>query len=299
MKNFLQESIRQHSSKFTPSDRKIAEYLLRSYPGCLLENASQISQKLGVTVSTVTRFFPKIGYGSIHEVQRKCKENFDFIANSPLDRYDNRMKNDLLNSKLFQKVLNIDLLNLRMTFNHLKDKDIQYFIDLVENESRRVYVMGERKTFALAFYFYIQFSALRPNVFLISSEKSMIGDLLVDIHTDDIFIVFDFRRYPKINTKTAQIFNEAKANIVIFTDSPISPIARIATLVFIIGTRGVSIFDSYTAGFTLINALMAEIIEHAGDQIKERYEELEMIYKHFEIFAKGKDIRKPMKDIGK
>ena len=58
-KNRLAEKISNGAETFTPSDRIIADYLLRAYPLSLLQNASEIADELSINTTTVTRFFRK------------------------------------------------------------------------------------------------------------------------------------------------------------------------------------------------------------------------------------------------
>jgi DNA-binding MurR/RpiR family transcriptional regulator len=284
LRELLRDRIGRDSSKFTRSDQRIAEYLLRSYPQGMLENASQISQKVHLDVSTVTRFFPKIGYQSIRDFHRAFRENIGFVMNSPLDRYRQRDREKAFEDIPFPRVMELDLANLRNTFENMKEKDIRSFLDLIVNKSKKVYVLGERKTFALAFYLYIQLHALRPDVILLRTDMSLIADLLAEIQSEDTLLVFDFRRYPVIHRRAAEAFKSVGAKVVVFTDSPLAPTAKLATLLFLVETRGVSIFDSYTAGFALINGLISEITKQSRGLVKERYERLEKSYSQFEIF---------------
>jgi DNA-binding MurR/RpiR family transcriptional regulator len=63
LKILLRDRTNGNSSKFTPTDQKIAYYLLRPYPQGLFENASQISKKLRTDVLNVTRFSLKLSIG--------------------------------------------------------------------------------------------------------------------------------------------------------------------------------------------------------------------------------------------
>jgi DNA-binding MurR/RpiR family transcriptional regulator len=100
-----------------------------------------------------------------------------------------------------------------------------------------------------------------------------------------VLVVFDFRRYPKVNIKLTEIFRDVGANVVAIGDSPISPSAKLAEVLFLVESKGAGIFDSYTAGFTLINALMAAVTRRSGEYVRQRYETLERYYSRFEIFS--------------
>lgn len=279
------ERISQHAPKFTPSDKKIADYLLRSYPRCLLDNASDIANELQLTVSTVTRFFPKVGYKSIRDARANFRQHLDFIINSPLDRYRQRHTATRPSDSLTHKTLEADLSNVQGTFNNLRSDDLLGFVKLLTDQSTSVYVMGARKSFALAFYFYIQLSALRGGVFLMRTEHSLTVDALTEVRPGDKLVLFDFRRYPRILAQTAQMFAQQGGEVVLFTDSPMTQTGKIAKSVFLIKTLGASAFDSYTAGFTLINAIVAEFIGISGDVVSERYEKIEQLYEHFNFWS--------------
>ena len=64
-----------------------------------------------------------------------------------------------------------------------------------------------------------------------------------------------------------------------------SPQVPLADVTFIVSTRGVSAFDSYTAGSGLINALLAEYVRLAADSLQARYAIQKKLLRHFDIFV--------------
>jgi len=278
--------LRRNEEKFSPSDRKIANYLVHSYPGGLFKNAVAMSKTLGVSVSTITRFFPKIEFKSIRQAQETFRKQLDFLKNSPLDRYHQKGAEPAARDNLFDQAWDIDISNIQHTYQGLSQDNIDCFVDLLSNgQASTIYIIGERKTFALSFYLYVQLNALHPSVVHIKTDQSLIADTVVKVRSEDILIVFDFRRYPKANLKLVEDFKAVGGKIAVIGDSPISPSAKLADIFFLVESKGVSIFDSYTAGFTLINSLLAVITQRTGDNVRQRYETLEKLYSHFDIFS--------------
>ena len=134
-------------------------------------------------------------------------------------------------------------------------------------------------------YAFIQLNGIRENVLLAPTGNFFVADLLARLRAQDVLWLFDFRRYPRLSRKVAEYCVQAGAPLVLFTDSPMAPLARFAGMTFTIATRGVSWFDSYTAGVSLINALLAEYVRLAGDSARERYAIRERLFRHFEIFT--------------
>jgi DNA-binding MurR/RpiR family transcriptional regulator len=285
-KRQLAEKVSRASARLTPSDRKIADYLLRGYPGALLENASAIAQATGVNVATVSRFFPKIGYRSIRSAHQELRAGLEFLLASPLARSQDRQRPVGDGRALFQEVLRLDLQNIEETFKDASFADVRTLMRLLLDRSRSVYLFGPRKHYSLCYYAFLQLNGVRENIFLASTDNLFVADLLARVRRRDVLWLFDFRRYPRLSRKVAAYCADAGADVVLFTDSPMAPLARYANLVFTIATRGASWFDSYTAGVSMVNALLAEYVRLAGDSARKRYAIRERLFHHFEVFTR-------------
>jgi DNA-binding MurR/RpiR family transcriptional regulator len=285
-KQQLAERVSHASARLTPSDRKIAEYLLRGYPGALLENASGIARATGVNIATVSRFFPKIGYRSIRSAHQELRAGLDFLLASPLARVQDRQRPVGDGRALFQEVLRLDLQNIEETFKEVSFADVRTLMHLLLDRSRSVYFFGPRKHYSLCYYAFLQLNGVRENVFLASTDNLFVADLLARVRRRDVLWLFDFRRYPRLSRKVATYCADAGATVVLFTDSPMAPLARYADLAFTIATRGASWFDSYAAGVSIVNALLAEYVRLAGDSARKRYAIRERLFHHFEIFTR-------------
>jgi DNA-binding MurR/RpiR family transcriptional regulator len=271
--------------RLTPSDRRIADHLVRSYPAGLLENASSIAAALGVNVSTVSRFFPKIGYRSIRSAHRELREGMDFLIASPLTRGERQPREARDERRVLQEVLHLDLRNLQETYESVSPADVRRLIRLLQDRRRAIYVFGARKHYSLAYYAFLQLNGIREDVFLVPTGNYFAADILARLRSQDVVWLFDFRRYPRLGAKVAEHSVRAGAPVVLFTDSALAPLVRFAELKFIVATRGTSWFDSYTAGVSLVNAVLAEYIRSVGKSARERYAVREQLFHHFEIFT--------------
>lgn len=281
-KNRFAGKISRGSDVFTPSDRKIADYLLRVYPLGLLQNAAEIGEELEMTASTVIRFFPKIGYENIKDARADFREDIRFLINSPADRVRSEDRG-LLSNDIFSSTVEQDIANIQDTLRSLNEGVVENFIDLMSEQNRVVYILGTRKEASLAKYFSYHLSSFHKSIKLLDPANMV--DQLAEFTPDDILVVFDFRRYSRFHMKACEYVSEQKGNIVIFADSPIAPTTQYSDCLFQINTTGLSAFDSYTSAFTLINALASMLVEKNAELVKNKYETLESLYEHFEIFT--------------
>jgi len=286
------DAIRHHWSKLSPTDQRVADYLLRSYPRFLFQTASEIAHELGTSVSAVTRFFPKIGFDNIRAAYATLRDQADFVADSPLDRYHQRHFPAPGGRILLADTLGADLSNLRNTFASLDDSAVQHFVRIISDSRRTIHILGSRKVFALAYYLFIQLAAVRNRVSLVRTDNSLTVETVLDATKNDVLVVFDFRRYPRVHLQTAEMFKEQGATLIGIVDSPMAPVAQLAGVVFKVETRSVSAFDSYTSAVSLINALIAEVVKHYGEAARKRYERMEQVYRHFEVWSSQSPIKR-------
>jgi DNA-binding MurR/RpiR family transcriptional regulator len=281
-KNRLAEKISQGAEAFTPSDRIIADYLLRAYPLSLLQSASEIADELDINTTTVTRFFPKIGYRNIREARTEFRNDIAFMVKSPLDRFHTRGEASTGTADSLSKVMEMDVSNIQNTLSVLSPETVALFFEMIGDRHKAIYTLGTRKEFSLAYYFFVQISSFRNDTRLLNPANLI--DQLANIQPGEILVAFDFRRYSRFHEKACRYVSEAGGKVIVFADSPIAPAANLADCLFLINTSGPSVFNSYTAGMTLINILLFKMVEMHGRDLEEKQARLDSLYKEFNIF---------------
>ena len=271
-----------NKEKLTKSDKLIAEFMVRSYPKALLFNASEISVKVNVNASTVIRFFSKLGYKSAKNVQDEFRGQADFIMKSALDiYYEHGTKGDI-NNAIIKRILECDLTNISSTLGNISTKDLQSVLALIKDSKNAIYIVGERKQLGMSYYLYSQLNAARDNVNFVTSGNA--PDHLLRLKAGDLLVVFDFRRYPSINKKAAMVTKSQGGKVIAFVDSPMAPVQPYADHSFLVYTKTISAFDSYTAVVSLLNVLVAITVDKFGKKFEDRYKRLIDIYSHLDTF---------------
>jgi DNA-binding MurR/RpiR family transcriptional regulator len=283
--NPLAQRLNRFKGKFSSADQKIADHLLRAYPGFLLQTGSDIARTLGLSVATVSRFFPKIGFASLRQAYAELRAEAEFLTGSPLDRYHQRGHFRPTGGGLPAEVMAADLSNLEQTLTGLDASVMAQVIDLLADPGRRIFVQGERKVFALAYYLFLQLAAIRDKITLVRSDNSAFIEMVLGIKPGDVLLLFDFRRYHRLTSRLAQAALDQGGLVAAVTDSPLAASAQLASLVLTVATHGVSAFDSYTAGMGLINLILAEVVQRLGPSVKVRIEEMEQVYRRFDIWS--------------
>jgi len=102
---------------------------------------------------------------------------------------------------------------------------VNLFVELITNKSRSIYVLGTRKEFSVAFYFYYQMASFRDNIFLLNPSNLI--DQLSRVKSRDLLIIFDFRRYSGIHRKASRFIKEIGGGSYCFRGFPYRAISCI------------------------------------------------------------------------
>jgi DNA-binding MurR/RpiR family transcriptional regulator len=137
--------------------------------------------------------------------------------------------------------------------------------------------VGGRFSASVALQFYLHLRELRPRVQLVSGQTATWVEHLLDFGSKDVLIVFDIRRYQDDVVRFANEAAAQGADIVLFTDQWLSPIAAVARHVFALRTAIPSSWESFGALSALTEILVARLQAMSWSEARRRMERLEKI----------------------
>ncbi len=277
----LADRLSLHGEHFTTSDTLIGDYLLSNYPKSLLQNASELAESLHLNITTITRFFTKLGYTSAKEAMLDFKEELEFIIDSPKNRYDTSSSMTNGQGTKLEYLLQLEQQNVANTINNIDITTLDEVTRLLLT-TKDIFVLGSMKEFSLAYYLHKQLSILRPNVRLFNGQSEEL--FMCDANSDAVYFVTSFRRYARQSSVMAQYAKRVGAVVIAITDSRFCPMAQLADYRFVVTTQSATMFDSYTAGMTLINAIMMHFIGANNGKFAKRLDAMEDIYASFGMF---------------
>jgi DNA-binding MurR/RpiR family transcriptional regulator len=281
----LLERIGLRRADLTESEQTLARYVAMNYAGLAYEPAAQIAQKCDVSAATATRFFTKLGYDSFADVQREVREQIEQRLSSPLVRLGSKGSNAESMTDLVAQTLERDLRNIQAASAGMQPSRIIGMAEILVQSKGTLYVYGEKKAHAVAFYLYAQLNLCLDRVVMLTSEQSLLADRLLQVGPDDSLLVVDPRRYARSSLYVAQTFSERSAQVLLLGDSETSPIAAMASFGIHCPVEGASLFDSYAALMFAANALSNVVAALRKTQIADRLKEAERLWSRFETFA--------------
>ncbi|WGM20454.1 SIS domain-containing protein [Paenarthrobacter sp. OM7] len=192
--------------------------------------------------------------------------------NSPHERYDARLQrrsSAVLKSRLLQAETStletaVEALSTDVSIERASAHIVK---------ARRRYIYGAGKSFGYASLMGSDLSASLTHVYLVDGTVIPVLDVLSDVRSTDVLVVFSLRRYRREVVEAAQRFKQAGGVLIAITDSHDAPLASIADEVVLVQTSSASYTDSSVAVVLvvhLLSTLTTASAKGAGRRLLER-----------------------------
>lgn len=270
------EAIRRGMADCSPAERKVARVLLSSYPSAGFETVAKLAARAGVSGPTVLRFANRMGYRGFPEFQQALRDDLDERSASPLALYD-RGQGTALGGEgtRLEQAGAIMRTTLERTFANLAPDEFERSVEALTSAKGRVLVAGGRFSGLLARFLAQHLQLMRPGVSMLPDDAGGRAEAIAGLGRGDVVALFDYRRYEEPTLQVAAAARERRAQVVLFTDSWLSPIASDADVVLPSETGSPSAFDAMTPVLALVESVIAGCLERLGDDASERMRRIE------------------------
>ncbi len=260
VEEFRQEIIRKHET-LSKRLKQVSRYILDHPNDLAIETLAVVAERCGGQASTIVRFAKAFGFNSARQMQRLFRD--ELISGAGNLDYNERIKhaNDktqLDNNDPFHLLVEFtesnkqSLENLKANINRA---DLDKAINMI-TKANTIYIIGFRRSFPVATYLAYALQETNKRCILIDSVGGLAKGQTVGITSDDLMIAISYRHYTPETLDLVSEATEHTDNIIAITDSPISPIATLATVSFEINETEVRQFRSLSASLCLAQVLV-------------------------------------------
>ncbi len=159
--------------------------------------------------------------------------------------------------------------------------------------ARRVYVLGLRSCFAVAYHFAYVYGLFRDNGLLLDGPGDTGMDALRHAGPQDALLGISLAPYTRAAVAQVDFAASRRVSIVAITDSPLSPLARAAQSSLLVPTDGPSFFHGVTPAFAAAETLLALLAARAGDKALAAIRNAEVQLGAFDTYWTARKTRKP------
>lgn len=269
--NTILERLAGELPELTPEARKAATYVLENPRDVGVSTVREIAQAANVKPNTVVRMARQVGFEGYEDFRAPFREAIRRGAADFPDRarwlQEIRKTGDL--GGLYADMVRDVLGNIEETFANISIGDLKVAAEAIW-AARRVFTLGVGVNNSVARNFTYLASTGMTEFHAIPRPGSTPVDDLAWADGQDVLIAITCRPYRSEVVEAVRIAREQGMVIVALSDSPASPIIRMASHRFVVSVDTPQFFPSSASIIALLETLLSFVISVASDEIPER-----------------------------
>ena len=263
------------SSDLTPTQRRIADAALAEPTLLAFGTVSDLADRVGTSRPSIVRFATKLGFEGYADLQQHIRSDLS----RRLSRPSERIRSGGGHGASARTVINEAIASV---FDAVEGDRIAALVTPIV-QARKVWVLSGETSQAGAHAMQSGLSMVRPGVHWL--EEHSFGTELSDAAPGDTAVVIDFPRYRKQVTLAAGVLADAGVTVVAITDSPLSPLVKLADTWSQIKVPAVGPFDSSVPIVAMCELVVAQVALELQDVATDRIDRIEALWDQTETFV--------------
>jgi DNA-binding MurR/RpiR family transcriptional regulator len=243
--------------------QEIARYTLDSPQEVALDTVAIAATKAGVQPSAMVRFAQALGFGGYSEMQQIFRDQLVQRSSSYRDRIERLRPDQVENSPsaVLREFVAESISNLTHLGEHITSQRLEDAITLLSGATR-IHVLAQRRAFPVACYLSYALAQLELPVSLLDGVGGMVREQARGIRKGDVLIAISFRNYSPDVISLAAECKKRGVDVVVITDSAVSPLQPYATVAFDLGDHSDQPFRSLVEPMCLAQSLVVILGYH-------------------------------------
>lgn len=258
----LTQLIDRHFEALSPELQRAARWV-REHPAELgLQSLRASARAAGVAPATLSRLSHALGLPDFDAMRRPVVEALT------------RGAGHAAAGEAARPLTQAQLSNVAATASRNPVEAVNAAADLLLR-AQRLCFLGLRASYGIAHHLRYACDWLRPDTQLASDASGALVDQIAQLGADDALVVVSQAPYTRQAVACAQLARRAGVPVVALTDSPLSPLARLARHTLLFDAASPSFFHSMTGAQALAETLVAAVAARGGEPVVRRLAEVQ------------------------
>ncbi|WP_409524294.1 MurR/RpiR family transcriptional regulator [Nitrincola sp. MINF-07-Sa-05] len=266
----ITELIRQHYEHLSPSERRVAGFILDHLDDLATYNSVELSEQCNTSKATVSRLFRRLGYNSFKDMREEVRKLRQ--SGVPLPGNVGQQGVGLIERHLKSEADNLQRLSVLF-----QNAQLQGFIAALA-DARQVGVIGFRNSYPVAMHLRQQLIQVRPQVALLPQPGQTLAEELVGYTPQDMIILAGFHRRPRAFSHIIAGIREQQVPLALLTETGSGLADCHPDWLFEIPLDSISAFDSYALPMSLVSLISNLLLHHQLSQGRLRIEQINALY---------------------
>ncbi|SAK81309.1 transcriptional regulatory protein [Caballeronia fortuita] len=240
--------------------KSVASYIEQHRPSVMMDRTSDIANACGVHASAVVRFAQRFGFSGFSDLQAVFRQAYTGAGGSQ-QTYQQRIRK-LIDEKageasgvsVAREFIAASRTGLDELEAGLDDAQFEAAVEML-SQAENIYVIGVRRSFAVASYIVYALQHTKKRVHLISGFGGMFREQVRSVKKGDVVVAISFAPYGKETQYCVRAAQHHGAKTLVITDSQLSPLARHASASLFVKEGSAFAFRSLTSTICLCQAL--------------------------------------------
>ncbi|KIX14409.1 MurR/RpiR family transcriptional regulator [Dethiosulfatarculus sandiegensis] len=271
--------------KLTKAESKLVAYFQEIKDQLALKNIYEISDGARVSVATVTRFVSRLGYDDFLDFKKQLKQALLSKVGSQWENYQ-KTRAELLGGEgeLWTRFSNLVINELKAAHATNPPERLAKVAEMIHQTKGAIYVIGQMNSYAIAYFFWQQLAILCPGAVFLDNQAGNLVHKLLGIKKDDLVFAVSYTSYSQQTTAVIREFAEKGSQVVILTDSDVSPVSRWADAQLVVPLEWNAIMSSRCSGLMLVEALVLHLAQLRRDELGDRVERVQLLSNKLNVF---------------
>jgi DNA-binding MurR/RpiR family transcriptional regulator len=240
--------------------KSVATYIEQHRPSVMMDRTSDIATACGVHPSAVVRFAQRFGFSGFSDLQAVFRQAYTG-GNGSQQSYQQRIRKliddragEASGVSVAREFIAASRTGLDELEAGLDDEQFEAAVEML-SQAENIYVIGVRRSFAVASYIVYALQHTKKRVHLISGFGGMFREQVRSVKKGDVVIAISFAPYGKETQYCVRTAQHQGAATLVITDGQLSPLARHASASLFVKEGSAFAFRSLTSTICLCQAL--------------------------------------------
>ena len=267
--------IQERMSQLTTSEQKLGKLLIERQDVVNTHSATELAAMANISKATAARFFRSLGYADFDEVKTQAREERN--RTEPY-QYSVAASVQLAHGRAIGEHLELDLMNLRRTFEEMRSDKLADAASLIAN-APNVWFLGMGLEDGLARQARLMFARLRPNVRLLGTHDGAWAEDLAMTGPKDVLVLITLAPQPRMLTSVIDYARTSHMNIITITDHALlGHSQRLSKIVLPCHVASYTSVPSYTAVISVLRLLSISYSSREHESTSQRMQIIDEIH---------------------
>jgi DNA-binding MurR/RpiR family transcriptional regulator len=278
------ERVAERQDQLSPAERRVAMVVLGQPETVAFGTVARVAQQAETSGASVVRLAARLGYDGFAGLQAAVQLAIGQQLRPAVERIHDGVPAS--QAAVVARTRRVELANVEQTLAALDPAAFDAAVALLAQAHRPVRILAGDHEAGIGAMLAASLGLLRPDVAVVEGSDVAVARQLAHAHADatgantPVLVAIDLRRYERWVVEHTRRAAEAGADVIALTDNLLSPLARPATVSFMVQAAGAGPFDSHVGTLALVNALVTGVAGRLRGRAAPRLDAVETAWHH-------------------